>query len=218
MLKQFILILLCFKYIYAHMFIQNIQYKNNNEIVYAYPRNSSYDTYYIELRNKGIDLIDYDMMSPLNHNKTYPCRGYKRINNKDYKIPKMYPGSNIKVIFSKESKAFHNGGMIQQFSIAIEKNMYKNYTVIKTFNRYDNLKIFNNFEVEMNIPKNIPEGGIVLSWSWFSNHLGNNNIEYFMNCIDLEIIDNYENNFNNVNDIIIPCGISQFNVSNICNF
>lgn len=218
MIKQIILVVLYFEVIYAHMFIQNIEYKNNDKIIYAYPRNSSYDPFYINMRNKGLDLIDYDMMSPLSLNKPYPCRGYKRINDKNYKIPKIYAGNDIKVIFSKESNAFHNGGIKQQFSIAIEKNMYKNYTVIETFERNENLKIFNEFETTIYIPKNIPKGGAVLSWTWFSNHLGNNNIEYFMNCIDLEIINDNIDDFNNINNIIIPCGISQFNVSNICNF
>lgn len=39
-----------------------------------------------------------------------------------------------------------------------------------------------------------------------------------MNCIDLEIINDNIDDFNNINNIIIPYGISQFNVSNICNF
>lgn len=51
--------------VYCHMLIENIEYKNNNSYKYAYPRNSEYDPFYIKKRNKGLDLIDYDMMSPL---------------------------------------------------------------------------------------------------------------------------------------------------------
>jgi len=204
------------------MFISNITFQKNNIKTYAYPRRSQYDPFYINKRDKGKkDLIDYNMMSPLfsDDTITYPCRGYQYNN----KLPIINKNQEIIINFDETDNLlnFHNGGVIQQYSIALKINEYKYFTVIKNISKEDTFKSWknNDFSTKINILSNIQTDNIILSWSWFSNHLVNDNIEFFMNCIDLKIEnnDNIIDTFNNTNNIIIPCKIKNGNINKYCN-
>lgn len=217
-LKYYFIFLFFIDYYLCHMFISNITFKNNNKEMYAYPRRSEYDPEYIDKYN----LIDYNMMSPLfsDDNRTYPCRGYEYSNNK---LPIINESQEITINFDETDNFlnFHNGGIIQQYSIALKKNRYKNFTVIKNISKEDTFEKWKNkeFKTKIKIPYNIQSDNIVLAWSWFSNHLGNDNIEFFMNCIDLKIVNNYNitDKFDNINNIIIPCKIKNIDNYNYCN-
>lgn len=215
-----ILIILYFiNCISCHMFIKNISFQNNNNInKYSYPRRSQYNPFYIEKN----DMIDYNMMSPLFDfdNRTYPCRGYKREN---HNLNVIYNNQEIIINFNETNNKldFHNGGVIQQYSIALEKNDYKNFTVIKNISGEEIINLWKNniFDVKINVPSNIMSDNIILAWSWFSDHLVNK-VEFFMNCIDLKLKNNNNNvkhTFNNINDIIIPCQIKNDNINDYCN-
>lgn len=215
--KYYFIILLFIDYYLCHMFISNVTFKDNNIKIYAYPRRSEYDPFYKD----KIQLIDYNMMSPLfsDDNKTYPCRGYKYNKNK---LPIINKNHEITINFDKtDNLNFHNGGIIQQYSIALKKNQYKNFTVIKNISKEETFEKWEskNFSTKIQIPYNIQSDNIVLAWSWFSNHLDNDNIEFFMNCIDLRIENNLNitSKFNNINNIIIPCKIKNIDNHNYCN-
>jgi hypothetical protein len=159
------------------MFISNISFKNPN-IKYSYPRRSQYDPFYIKERN-------------VNNNRTYPCRGYK---SNYININTVNKNQEIVINLSKTNNImdFHNGVIIQQYSIALKQNNYENFTVFKNISREETFKSWkkNDFSTKIKIPYNIKSDYIILAWSWFSNHLGNNKIEFFMNCIDLKIDNN----------------------------
>lgn len=220
-IKYYIIILFLLDYIFCHMFIKNVTLISNNLTKYAYPRRSQYDPFYIKKRDNGNDKeIDYNMMSPLYDfdNKTYPCRGYKRNNEK---LHVVYKNNKIIINFNETNNILdlHKGGVLQQYSIALEKNNYENFTVIKNISKKETFESWrnNNFSTEINIP-NIKTDNIILSWSWFSNHLSDK-VEFFMNCIDLRLEnDDVTDNFDNNNNIIIPCKIKDDNIKKYCNY
>lgn len=159
---------------------------------YPPPRHSKFSKYYTSK-----NLIDYDLKSPLKNIQEFPCKNYKKSAS-----TVIITRNTLKV--SLDGTAIHNGGHCF-FSLSYDN---KNFIVIKEILQNCMLK---GMTFNINLPKNIKNGKIIFAWSWI-NSIGNR--EYYMNCADIYI--NIQNNNNNgilrgpqlfvcnINGVIIP--------------
>ncbi|ORX95368.1 putative endoglucanase precursor, partial [Basidiobolus meristosporus CBS 931.73] len=118
--------------------------------------------------------IDYDMTSPLDKERPYPCRGHRE----GPSVAEYSSGGSIRVKLA--GSASHNGGHCQ-FSLSIDGG--KTFIVTKTV--LGNCMV-GSLEYDVPIPNTAPNGKAVLGWTWI-NKTGNR--EYYMNCADITIKD-----------------------------
>ncbi|KAJ9087195.1 hypothetical protein DSO57_1035526 [Entomophthora muscae] len=127
--------------------------------------------------NYNYTNIDYNLLSPLGGEFTFPCRGAPK--GPTYKA--YAAGSDINVLIG--GAANHEGGHCQ-FSMTYD---HVNFAVLKTVMGDC---ISSTFDYKVPIPRNAPNGEATFVWTWF-NRRGNR--EMYMNCVDIEINGGSEN-------------------------
>lgn len=150
---------------------------------YPICRKSKYSSFYVKN-----NLVDYDIMAPLNSNGySFPCKGFP-VSNSTTTINSNF----IDIILEPGSSpdSTHNGG-ICQFGISFDNKLF---IVLKQLKKcmYNNLL---NYRSE--IPESVPNGKLIFFWTWI-NSIGNR--EYYMDCSDI-ILNRNRSNF--VNDSIV---------------
>jgi hypothetical protein len=144
------------------------------------------------------NLINYNLNAPLYVNVgpdyfTFPCKGFS-------KGPATAEfTSNIRVTL--EGTVTHGGGHCQ-FGISFDdRNFVVLYTVITNC-------LLNTMTYEFPLPSNTPSGPATVFWSWV-NAIGNR--EYYMECADVNI----NNNNDNQNSVVVG---KELIVANILNY
>jgi hypothetical protein len=144
----------------------------------SYPpsRRNSNSEYYVKN-----NLVNYNLRSPLYVNAgpdyfTFPCKGFSK------GPPTAEFSSNIKVTL--EGTVIHNGGHCQ-FGISFnDKDFLVLHTVMTNC-------LLNGMTYEFPLPSNTPPGSATVFWTWV-NSIGNR--EYYMECADVTIKNNNNNN------------------------
>ncbi|KAK9763026.1 hypothetical protein K7432_010675 [Basidiobolus ranarum] len=149
------LTLFCLKATFGHM-----------EMVYPYPRDSIFSPYYRQ------HSPDWDVASPIEGDRSYPCQGKSR-----GPIQATFrPGSSIPVRIVGPNN--HEGGHCQ-FAVSYDG---VNFVVIREVLHTCLTESGTNFNIRL--PRNIGNGVVVFAWSWI-NAQGRR--EYYMNCADIGI-------------------------------
>jgi hypothetical protein len=154
----------------------------NAHVFMKYPicRKSKYSYFYIKN-----NLVDYDIMAPLNSNGySFPCKGFP-ISNSTTVINSNFIDIILEPGTSPDST--HNGG-ICQFGLSFDNKLF---IVLKQIKRcmHDNLLNYN-----LELPESVPNGNLIFFWTWI-NSVGNR--EYYMDCSDINLKRNRTNFSNN---------------------
>ncbi|KAK9729397.1 hypothetical protein K7432_000278 [Basidiobolus ranarum] len=132
------------------------------------PRRSEYNPFFRQSND-----IDYDITSPLDSQRPYPCQGAPR----SHTVATYQAGRSISVRIGGD--ASHAGGHCQ---FALSYDGGRTFVVIQTV--LDTcLSKGNQFSVPL--PKDAPSGNqVIFAWTWI-NKTGDR--QYYMNCADIVV-------------------------------
>ncbi|OBT65572.1 hypothetical protein VE03_05046 [Pseudogymnoascus sp. 23342-1-I1] len=143
------------------------------QLNWPYPLRSQFDP------ANDYTIIDYSMNSPLlADGSNFPCKGY---HTDKFRATATYAAGDSYYI-SLTGSATHNGGSCQ---ISLSYDNGTTFKVIQSMlggcpltSKYDFV-----------VPSEAPNGRALLAWTWFNF---NGNREMYMNCVDVEVINDAE--------------------------
>lgn len=135
------------------------------EMRFPPPRRSKYSQYYLQN-----NLVDYNLMAPINAGYSYPCKGYA-------KGPSTTTINGNIINIQLEGSAIHGGGHCQ-FGITTNDN---DFLVLNTIIRNC---LLSGMSYSIQLPNDFPNTEITVFWTWV-NAIGNR--EYYMDCADITI-------------------------------
>ncbi|OLY84574.1 hypothetical protein AYI68_g1258 [Smittium mucronatum] len=135
------------------------------------------------------DPIDYNIKSPIGNSGSIFAPLCKWTDKKNKSKPITWiAGQKVRLDFFKDGVT-HNGGHCQ---FALSYNNGQDFVVFKDIlrNCFYNGPVKHNseqvFEYEIELPINLPSAkGVIFAWTWI-NAVGNR--EYYMNCVDVNIV------------------------------